>query len=140
MSVVTDRVLRAIPDPALRVALVWVPVLDEDDRPAADVASSRVHDPRVRQWWDEGRQLGDALGQVLAIPRRDGAPGFGFAWDVYLVYGPGTAWSAGERPPAPAWWTHRLTQVDPATAPLRDGAQLREALQACLRAGCVALR
>ena len=132
MSVVTDKVLGAIPDPALRVDLVWVPVLDEDERPSAEVAAGRVRDSRVRQWWDEGRKLGDALGEVLRIPRRDGEPGFGFAWDVYLVYAPGTRWTAGAPPPAPDFWTHQLSQVDPAIAPLRDGEQLRDQLRARL--------
>ena len=132
MTVVRDHVLARIPDPSLRAHLVWVPVLDDDEREAADRAAAMVRDPRVSQWWDTGRKLGDSLGEVLGIPRRDGTPGSGFAWDVYLVYPPGVTWHPGDRPPAPAWWTHQLAQVNAAIPPLGDGEQLRRELSARL--------
>jgi hypothetical protein len=75
--------------------VVWIPMLDSDERPAAVEVSAMFRDA-VPQFWD-GAQL---LGKEVA--RSVGAPSW-VAWDVYLFYGPGAEWTdAGLPPPAAA--------------------------------------
>jgi hypothetical protein len=101
-----------------RVLVVWVPILDGDDRAAAGAACA-AGDPAARCFWDEGRHLSDALGRSLAIP--------GPAWDVYLVYPGGARWEDG--PPAPSSWMHQLSRPGPSGAPRLDGEALRVRLE-----------
>ncbi|MEO7736123.1 MAG: hypothetical protein ABIY55_34515 [Kofleriaceae bacterium] len=68
----------------LRTIVVWIPMLDNDELPAAQEASGKL--VGVPQFWD-GTQL---LGHEVA--RSVGAPEW-IAWDVYLFYPPGTEWT-----------------------------------------------
>jgi hypothetical protein len=105
---------------AVRVDVVWVPILDGDDLPAARHACAALAAP-IGCYWDAARTLSSALGAALGLRRRDdGSPGL--AWDVYLLYDRGARWSTP--PPAPAFWMHQLTGALP-LAPRLDGAALR---------------
>lgn len=106
--------------PGLRAYVVWVPILDGDDRRAASAAAARW--PAARHFWDEGGHLSRAVGRLLGVPRD------GRAWDVYLVYPRAARWTAGG-PPRPAAWLHQLAGVDPAVAPVLDGERLRAAIE-----------
>ena len=75
--------------------IVWIPMLDSDERPAAVRASEMFGDAGVAQFWD-GTQL---LGKEVA--RSVGAPQW-VAWDIYLFYGPGAEWTDAGLPPPDA--------------------------------------
>jgi hypothetical protein len=126
--VVKRQVLSQAPA-ALRTYVVWVPVLEDDDRVSAAAASGLLPD-EVEQFWDDGARLSRALGGLLAIPPRAGeALDHGLAWDVYLLYAPGKLADA-----APYLWMHQLAQVGRAQAPRLDGKLLRSRLDELLPA------
>jgi hypothetical protein len=69
---------------SLKVIVVWIPMLDSDELPAADEASTQFHD--LPQFWDGSKRLGKEVGRSV------GAPDW-TAWDVYLFYPPGAEWT-----------------------------------------------
>ena len=76
--------------------IVWIPMLDSDERPAADEASAMFADSAVPQFWDGTQLLGKEVARSVGVPEW-------VAWDVYLFYGPGAEWTdAGLPPPAAA--------------------------------------
>jgi len=76
--------------------IVWIPMLDSDERAAVDDASALFRDAGLPQFWDGEQRLG------VEVARSVGAPGW-VAWDVYLFYRPGAEWTdAGLPPPAAA--------------------------------------
>jgi hypothetical protein len=76
--------------------VVWIPMLDSDEREAADRVSAMFGDAAVPQFWDGGQLLGKEVASSLGIADW-------VAWDVYLFYRPGAAWTeAGLPPPAAA--------------------------------------
>jgi len=126
--VVKNQVLTRAP-PALRTYVVWVPVLEDDDRISAAAASGLLPD-EVEQFFDDGARLSNALGGLLAIPPRRGETlDHGLAWDVYLLYAPGKLADA-----TPYLWMHQLAQVSRAQAPRLDGKLLRSRLDELLPA------
>ncbi|MSP61548.1 MAG: hypothetical protein EXR72_14660 [Myxococcales bacterium] len=128
---VRDEVLRPLPSDDLRVYIVWVPILDRDDRSAAQQATPMLDDRRATQFFDGSGQLARSLGAVLAIPpRAEESARTGIAWDVYLAYPRGARF--GDGPPLPSLWMHQLSQVDPGRAPRLDGEVLRARIAALL--------
>jgi hypothetical protein len=79
---VQQQILRAHTDADVRVYVVWMPVLATDER--FGVAEVMV-DERVTQFWDNGQLVSDEVGRILGA-------GDVLAWDIGLVYGPGTHW------------------------------------------------
>jgi hypothetical protein len=71
------------------VYVVWIPVLPADANP--EVADLLV-DERATHYWDGKRKLGFAVARLL------GRAEVGFAWDIFLVYGPNAKW--GDQPAA----------------------------------------
>lgn len=63
-------------------------------------AMSLAPDPRMNHYWDASNDLGTAYERILPVA---GGP----AWDVYMLFAPGTVWH-GADPPAPAFWMHQL--------------------------------
>ena len=53
----------------------------------------------VTHGWDGDRRLGNMFSEALGLKS--------VAWDVYLLYGPGTRWNS-EVPPTPDFWMHQL--------------------------------
>jgi hypothetical protein len=96
---VVRDLLERFPQPDLRALLVWLPMVKGDDERAAQVAAARLADGRVLHFWDPELRLGRLFAATLGLPRP--------AWDVYLLYAEGTAWSDA-RPPPPAFWMHQL--------------------------------
>lgn len=82
---------------SLRSIVVWIPMLDGDDRAAAQEMSRQFADVAVPQFWDGERLLGLEVSRSLGLgPERA-------AWDIYLFYPPGAEWTdAGLPPPAKA--------------------------------------
>lgn len=76
--------------------VVWIPMLDSDERPAAVEASAMFRAARVPQFWDGTRRLGEEVGRSV------GAPGW-TAWDIYLFYDRGARWTDAGLPGPAAW-------------------------------------
>jgi hypothetical protein len=124
--VVQESVLNMVDSKDLVVHVVWTPVLESDDHGAA-VESHRkfLQDPRAVHYWDGDQDLGLLYGKLLALPR-----GRTLAWDIYLVFGPGTRWS--EEAPLPADWAHQLGRDE---RYLGGGEGYRRAIEALLKKG-----
>lgn len=115
-----EKVFEGIAAARLKAYAVWEPILRTDDARAARRATAMLPDPRVRHYWTDGQEVGEAFQAPIGLK---GEP----AWDVYLVYPPGTEWK-GDKPPKPAYFMHQLA------GRLPDGRRLNgEALAAKLR-------
>jgi hypothetical protein len=97
-------VLNKINDPAVRVYVVWVPMLEMDEAAAVAEAMKYMPDQRVSHFWDAKGVLKEAYANVLQFD--EGQP----AWDVYFAYGRDAEWKA-DRPPDPTYWMHQLGQL-----------------------------
>ena len=80
--------------------VVWIPMLDSDELPAARDASAQLADRDVSQYWDGAKLVGKQVAGSLGAPEWT-------AWDIYLFYPPGARWT-DQGPPAP---TAALAQV-----------------------------
>lgn len=85
-----ESLLQTQTDSRLRVFVIWEPVLATDLAAPSTITLRRVHDPRVKQYWDRNRVLSHLMGE------RDGR---GIVWDYIAVYPPGQIW--GDAPPQP---------------------------------------
>ena len=124
-SAIQTAVLDAIGEPALRAYVAWVPILPDDNEPAARESCGLVTDARAAHFWDEQRVLPDTFASVLGLP--EGWP----AWDVYLAYPPGVTWPDSiENAPAPAFWHHQLGDLE--LAPKLDAPAFAVGVKAIL--------
>lgn len=74
--------------------VVWIPMLDSDERGSA-VEMTRIYaDKPIPQFWDGERLLGFEVSRSLGI-EADRA-----AWDIYLFYPPDAEWTDAGLPPA----------------------------------------
>lgn len=96
--------LAALPDDALRVQVIWEPVLPTDRARPLSRDLARAHDARVAQYWDPERTLSaDLVRAFNADPKRYGReeplpPGY-IAWDLIMVFGPSARWDRDVPPP-----------------------------------------
>ena len=79
---------------AMPTIVVWIPMLDADDRDAAVEMTAMFADKPILQFWDGERLLGKEISRSL------GDDSSRAAWDIYLVYAPDAEWSDGGLPPA----------------------------------------
>lgn len=105
----------------LHGAIVWTPMLMTDNVYAANEREARFSDPRVVQFWDPDRIIGQLLSKTLKLRAL-------IAWDMYLVYPPEHPWDA-ELPPMPAFWMH---QLDEEPTLFLDPLRLKRAVQAMI--------
>lgn len=70
--------------------VIWEPVLATDLGAPSTITLRRIHDPRVKQYWDRNRVLSHLMGE------HDGR---GIVWDYIAVDQPGQVW--GDSPPQP---------------------------------------
>ncbi|HEY6322768.1 MAG TPA: hypothetical protein VJA16_14525, partial [Thermoanaerobaculia bacterium] len=81
---------RALPE--LRVYVIWEPAQGHDEREAAVKAAALLNDdPRVTQFWSRSRFAGRAFREPLGFASAA-------AWDVFLLFAPGSRWTV-EAPP-----------------------------------------
>jgi hypothetical protein len=66
--------------------VVWIPMLDDDERGAAEAASAMFRDVVLPQFWDGTQLLGKEVARSVGVPEWT-------AWDVYLFYGPDAEWT-----------------------------------------------
>ena len=86
------------PSGNLKVYSVWVPMFRGMERDVPK-ATAELPGPRVRHYWDGDSRLVKGYRETLGISED--------AWDIFLLYEPGTTWD-GDLPPAPAYWMHQL--------------------------------
>lgn len=105
---VDESVVTAYPSADVSIFVVWIDILPSDDYAAAQRVAGIFNDPRVRQFHDPNRLVGDAFAKGLL----EQPP----AWDMYLLYAatPQQLWV--DHPPKPADWMHQLgsSTADPA--------------------------
>lgn len=94
--------LDTIKDPAVRVYVVWVPMLEMDQAGAVAEATKYLPDARVSHFWDARGALKEAYAPVLQIEQP--------VWDVYLAYDREAEWKTGQ-PPHPRYWMHQLGRL-----------------------------
>ena len=58
-----ESLLEKQTDSHLRVFVVWEPVLATDLTAPSTITLRRIHDPRVKQYWDSNRLLSHAMGE-----------------------------------------------------------------------------
>jgi hypothetical protein len=93
-------VLEKVPDPGLRVYIVWLPILGLDAKKAAAGATALISDSRAAHFWDGDQTLGRLYAKALRLPPDD------LAWDVYLLFPGGVRWE--REVPKPAYWMHQV--------------------------------
>ena len=71
-------------DSHLRVFVIWEPVLATDLGAPSTITLRRIHDPRVKQYWDLNRVLSHAMGE-------HDRPSV--VWDYIAVYKPEQIWA-----------------------------------------------
>jgi len=74
----------------LRVFVIWEPVLLTDLRAPSTITLRRIHDSRVKQYWDRDRVLSHSMGE-------HDRPSV--VWDYIAVYKPEQLWT--DAPPHP---------------------------------------
>jgi len=84
----------------LRMAWVFIDMMDTDSRASAEGVAAGVADGRVSVFHDSQQLLGHAMARCLGWTGH-------VAWDTYFVYAPDARWS-GEEIPKPAFWFHQL--------------------------------
>ncbi len=106
---VQKDVVKVVKSGNLRVYYVWQPILPSDNLAAARGMAQKISDRRVHFFWDVKHRLGDDVGAVLNMTKgmpRSANGKWRVAWDMYLLYPPGTKW--GKAPPKPTYWQHQL--------------------------------
>ena len=73
--------------------VAWIPMLDNDERPAADEMSTTFTTRATSQYWDGKQLLGKEVAKSLHLDD--------VAWDIYLFYPPGAVWTDAGLPPSP---------------------------------------
>lgn len=76
--------LRANPSANLKVYVVWFNMLPGDSRQFLD--TKLLSDPRVRNYWDQDKLLGNWYSQAVTHRR-------GTTWDAFFLYGPYSQWA-----------------------------------------------
>ncbi len=83
------------------VYAVWEPILPTDWSAPGAMALKRLHDPRVRQFWDPNHLIAAAIKkeEVSGALHPDCCVSKGFLWDLTSAYAPGARWD--DVPPEP---------------------------------------
>src|SRR5260370_3146773 len=85
-----ESLLETQTDSHLRVFVIWEPVLATDLTAPSTITLRRIHDSRVKQYWDANRVLSHAM-------RERDRPSV--VWDYIAVYKPAQIWT--DAPPQP---------------------------------------
>lgn len=92
-------------------------MLEADTISQAITQETLFFENRITQWWDGRRLLGERVAQALGLHTA-------IAWDIYLLFPPGSMFS-GQFPPQPAFWMHQL-DTEPRDNYLEQGRLLTE--------------
>lgn len=85
-----ESLLETQRDAHLHVFIIWEPVLASDLGAPSTITLRRIHDSRVKQYWDANRVLSHVMGE-------HDRPSV--VWDYIAVYKPEQIWT--EAPPQP---------------------------------------
>lgn len=77
---------------AVRVLVVWEPILPTDWARPSGMVQSRVSDTRVIQFWDKDHLVATQLKQAFPTSRKLCCQRNGVLWDVAAVYSSGLEW------------------------------------------------
>ncbi len=101
------KLLEEIPDPRLKMLVVWEPMLSGDTRELSLKMAKKARDPRmVYQAWDNDQTTGNTFTALLSAEDTGWQAGDSPAWDVYFVYEGDVTWEAS-RPTVPTYWQHQ---------------------------------
>ncbi len=93
-----QKVMKQVRDKRLRVYIVWMPILQADNRTAGLERSKEFSEHRVSYYWDANRIAGPLWQEVMKIPA--------FAWDIYFLYDKEAHWTS--KPTVPIFYMHQL--------------------------------
>ncbi len=74
-------------------------MMEGDNEDSARKTSGNFSDDRIAHIWDAERRFGMLFAKTLNLKE--------VAWDVYLLFAPGTTW-VKDAPPEPTFWMHQL--------------------------------
>ena len=107
----TDQMNKAVlaqaKDARLSTFVVHLPVIGGKEGDAKRTCKL-LTGPRVVHFWDGSGDFGRSLSRGLELKNKKGE--LVYAWDVWLLYPPGTLWS-GEDPPKPKKIMHQLMSL-----------------------------
>ena len=109
-----QKVINNIKDERFKTYIIWLPMLQSDNRAAAIKRSSEFTDPRVIHYWDGDQETGKIWQKVMNIPR--------VAWDIYFLYGSDSEWNT--EPTKPDFYMHQLRGLPPGL--MLDEAELEK--------------
>lgn len=116
---VNEAVVKSYGEAEIAVGVVWIGIAPSDGADAASRAATIFDDPRVAQFHDPRRLVGEVFAKgLLKSPP---------AWDIYLFYDRGSKWTDPD-PPKPAQWMHQLTSDVADQAYRRSGNALSAGL------------
>lgn len=95
------EVLGQVPAADLRVYVIWLPILQHDDKQAAVKNAGVFDDPRMTHYWDPIATQGTVWNRRLELPAGQ------LAWNLYVVMPRDATWDASG-PTAPFFWSHNL--------------------------------
>lgn len=101
-----DALLEHTDDPSLDTFVVHVPVIGgttDHIAPSAEL----IRNSRVRHYWNASGSFGDQITIVADLKKGEERV---FAWDVWMIYGPGAVWE-GDAPPKPDVLMHQLPHL-----------------------------
>lgn len=121
-----SEVIEKIDNTALKIFVIWLPVIPGDGREKALNSRAVVSDPRALHFWDGTRSLGKEYKDILKLQ-----PEIEAAWDVYLAFGRLAEWN--EKPPRPNEWMHQLSLMN--NEKKLDGDKFRSIVEKLLQTG-----
>lgn len=89
-------------DPRIHTFAIHVPTLGAEEKHVA-AAIPLLDGPRVTHYWDSSGHTGLLFQDSLAMDI--------YAWDIWMLYDPGTTWEEGMPPPLPAYMEHQLPSL-----------------------------
>jgi hypothetical protein len=116
-----QEAIKANPGEDLRIYVVWIDILQSDDKYSAYLRSTEFDDPRVTYHWDRYKLTGAEWQEVVDINN--------VAWDIYFLYGPESQW--GDLPTYPNFFMNQIG-LPQEISPRLDGNVLSEKINAML--------
>jgi hypothetical protein len=116
-------VLDRLDEERLKVYVVWLPVAERDSAARAEAETVHVIDPRASHFWAPDMGLAKAFKKPLGLEKAS-------AWDVYLLFEPGTPWGQ-DLPALSSFWHLQQTTEFPVDRQL-DVIELAEEIRELL--------
>ncbi len=99
---VVQEIFEENSNPNLAGTMIWEPMMADDDIEAAIYKQEIFQDLRVIHYWDANKTLGKIVANSMLKNTN-------IAWDIYLIFQPGTPWRT-EKFPRPSFWMHQLLE------------------------------